>query len=239
MELHIYPTSDLAIRSLADFFVQIVHSAITEKGYAHVVLTGGNSPKKLYNLLASEEYKSQVEWSKVFFFFGDERYVPSTHDDYNGSMVKQLFFDPLEIPETNIFYVNTSLEPEKAAEEYAMKITSLFTNKPVIFDLVLLGLGDNAHTASLFPFTPVLSEQKEIVKSVYVDELKSFRITLTAPVINNAHNIAFLVFGNEKADAVFNVIEGEKNHEKYPGQLIEPVTGTGHWFLDEAAAGKL
>ena len=239
MELHIYPTSDSAIKSLADFFVQIVHSAITEKGYAYVVLTGGNSPKKLYNLLASEEYKGQLEWSKVFFFFGDERYVPFVHDEHNGRMVKQLFFDPLDIPETNIFYVNTSLEPEKAAEEYALKITSLFMNKPVSFDLVLLGLGDNAHTASLFPYTSVLSEQKEIVKAVYVDELKSHRITLTAPVINSAHNIAFLVFGNDKAEAVYNVIEGEKNHEKYPGQLIEPLTGTGHWFLDEAAAAKL
>jgi 6-phosphogluconolactonase len=239
MELHIYSSVDLAIRSVADYFVQSVHNAITEKGYAYVVLTGGNSPKPLYSLLASDEYRGQLDWSKIFFFFGDERHVPFTDAGHNGAMVKQLLFDPLEIPETNIFYINTSLPPEEAAKEYELKVKSIFMNRPVQFDLVLLGLGSNAHTASLFPYTDVLSEENALVKSVYVDELSANRITLTAPVINNAKEIAFLVFGADKADAVFNVLEGERDPEKYPGQLIQPGIGAGHWFLDEAAAARL
>jgi 6-phosphogluconolactonase len=239
MELHIYSSVDLAIRSVADYFVQSVHNAVTEKGYAYVVLTGGNSPKQLYSLLASDEYKEQLDWSKIFFFFGDERYVPFTDANHNGAMVKRLLFDPLQIDETNIFYINTTVSPEESAKEYELKINSIFMNRPVVFDLVLLGLGSNAHTASLFPHTNVLNETSAIVKSVFVDELDAYRITLTAPAINSATEIAFLVFGADKAEAVYNVIEGERDAAKYPAQLIKPATGAGHWFLDEAAAAKL
>jgi 6-phosphogluconolactonase len=239
MELHIYSSVDSAIRSVADYFVQSVHNAITEKGYAYVVLTGGNSPKQLYSLLASDEYRGQLDWSKIFFFFGDERYVPFTDASHNGAMVKRLLFDPLQINETNIFYINTILSPEESAKEYELKINSIFMNRPVVFDLVLLGLGSNAHTASLFPHTTVLNETEAVVKSVFVDELNAYRITLTAPAINSANEIAFLVFGADKADAVYNVIEGERDAAKYPAQLIKPATGAGHWFLDESAAAKL
>ncbi len=239
MEVHIYSSVDLAIRSVADYFVQSVHNAVTEKGYAYVVLTGGNSPKKLYSMLASDEYREQLDWSKIFFFFGDERYVSFTDADHNGAMVKRLLFDPLQIQETNIFYINTALPPEESAKEYELKVRSIFMNKPVQFDMVLLGLGSNAHTASLFPFTEVLNETEALVKSIYVDELKAYRITLTAPAINSANEIAFLVFGADKAEAVFNVMEGERDAARFPGQLIKPGTGAGHWFLDEAAAARL
>ncbi len=237
--INIYKDAEQAIKGLADYFVQTVNAAIKEKGRCTIVLSGGNSPKKLYKLLASWEYGRQIDWDKTYFFFGDERYVPFTDPDNNGSMVKKILFDPLRIADGNIFYINTSVPPDDAAKKYAQRVLSHFKNRPVQFDLVLLGLGDNAHTASLFPHTPVLKEQKALVKAVYLEDHQSHRITMTAALINESHAIAFLVYGETKAKAVQNVLEGEKDFDSYPAQLIIPEEGVVHWFLDEAAAGSL
>ena len=239
MELHIYKSPEEVITGLADFFVQVVKAAIAANGKCNVVLSGGNSPKKLYELLVSPLYKHQIDWSKIYFFFGDERNVPFTDKDNNGLMAKQTLFDPLHIDDLKIFYINTALSPDEAAADYAKRIQLHFEKKPIQFDLILLGLGDNAHTASLFPHTPVLFEMKDLVSAVFVKELKSYRITMTAPLINEAHDITFLVFGEAKAEAVFNVLNGEKNIAEYPAQLIEAEDGMVHWFLDEAAAQQI
>ena len=135
--------------------------------------------------------------------------------------------------------MNTSLPPVESATKYSQRILSHFKKKPLQFDLVLLGLGDNAHTASLFPHTPVLKEQKALVKSVYLEDQQAHRITLTAPLINEAHNIAFLVYGEAKAKAVQQVLKGKRDADNYPAQLIETETGALDWFLDEAAAGGI
>jgi len=237
--LHIYKTAYETIRGLADYFVQTVNTAIKEKDRCAVVLSGGNSPKKLYELLASFDYSRQIDWDKIYFFFGDERYVPFTDPENNGNMAKKALFEPLMIPDANIFYINTALPPEESAKKYAQRILSYFKNDPVRFDVILLGLGDNAHTASLFPHTPVLKEKKALVSAVYIKELSSYRITMTAALINEAHAIAFLVYGEAKAIAVHNVLEGEKDFETYPAQLIIPEEGVLHWFLDEDAAKGL
>ena len=237
--LHIYKTVDETIKELADHFVQTVNAAIKGKGWCTVVLPGGNSPKRLYKLLSTENHSQQIDWDKVYFFFGDERYVPFTDPENNGNMVKKNLFDPLMIPDGNIFYINTAVSPDESAKKYAQRILSHFKNDPVRFDLVLLGLGENAHTASLFPHTPVLKEKKALVRAVYVEEVSSYRITMTAALINEAHAIAFLVYGVEKANAVYNVLEGEKDPENYPAQLINPGEGVVNWFLDEDAAKKL
>lgn len=239
MELHVYITADETISMLADFFVRTVNDAIETKGECSVVLSGGNSPRKLYEVLSSPSYKKQVNWNKIYFFFGDERCVPFTDKDNNGLMAKQILFDPLEIDESKIFYINTRLSPAEAAIDYSQVILSYFHKKPVQFDLVLLGLGDNAHTASLFPHTTVLYEMKELVSAVYVEEIKSYRITMTAPLINEAHSIAFLVYGESKAEAVYHVLKAGKNIDRYPAQLIEDDEGVVHWFLDEQAAKKI
>ena len=239
MELHIYKTADDVITGIADFFVAAVNAAIKKNGGCTVVLSGGNSPKKLHELLASPAYNKKIDWDKIYFFFGDERNVPFTDKDNNGLMAKQTLFDPLHIDDSKIFYINTALSPDEAAVDYAKRIQSHFEKKPIQFDLILLGLGDNAHTASLFPHTPVLFEMKDLVSAVFVKELKLYRITMTAPLINEAHEIAFLVFGEAKAEAVFNVLNGEKNMEEYPAQLIEAEDGMVHWFLDEAAAQQI
>jgi len=239
MELYIYKTPDEVIEGLANYFIQTVKTAIKEKNECAVVLSGGNSPKKLYELLASMDYGNQIDWDKVYFFFADERYVPFNDPGNNGNMVKKALFEPLMIPDANIFYINTAVPPGESAKKYSQRILSYFKNNPVRFDLILLGLGDNAHTASLFPHTPVLKEKKALVSAVYIQELSSYRITMTAALINEAHAIAFLVYGGAKANAVHDVLEGEKNFETFPAQIIDPDDGVLHWFLDEDAARNL
>ncbi len=239
MELHIYKSADETITGLADFFVETVNKAITTNGECNLVLSGGNSPKHLYELLASQSYKNKIDWSKIWFFFGDERYVPFDDKDYNGLMAKQSLFDPLNIDEARIFYINTALAPEAAATDYAKKIMAHFGQNPIQFDLILLGLGDNSHTASLFPHTKVLYEMKALMRAIFIEELKAYRITMTAPLINEAHEIVFLVYGASKATAVKHILKGEKDIDNYPAQLIAAEEGTVHWFLDEAAAVQI
>lgn len=231
MKIHVYKNPDEVNIALADFFVEKCNEAIAVKGYANVVLSGGNSPKKLHELLAAE-YATKTSWTKINFFFGDERYVPFESPDNNGAMAKRTLFDPLNIDESKIFYIDTSLEPEDAAEAYAM----IF---PSAVDFIFLGLGDNVHTASLFPYTDILDEKSPTVKNIYVEEVKAMRISLTAPLINQAKTIAFLVYGAGKAEAVHDAIEGEENYKKFPAQLIKPSNGEVHWFLDQASAKPL
>ena len=238
MELHIYNSADEVITGLADFFVETVNKAIEENGECNLVLSGGNSPKHLYELLTSS-YKNKVDWTKIWFFFGDERYVPFTDKNNNGHLAKQSFFDPLNIDESRIFYINTALTPEAAAADYAKKIVAHFGKNPIQFDLVLLGLGDNAHTASLFPHTPVLYEMKALMSALFIEELKAYRITMTAPLINESHEIVFLVYGASKASAVHHILKEERDVDNYPAQLIEAEEGTVHWFLDTAAATQI
>lgn len=237
--LHVFDKVDSLFTSIADFIVAKAGEAIAKEGRFSLVLSGGNSPKKLHELLASDAYRTKIEWSKVFFFFGDERYVPATHQDSNFLMAKNTLFDPLNISKSQIFPINTSLPPAGCAKAYEKDIVTFFGNNPVKFDLIILGLGDNSHTASLFPNTAVLHEKNALVKEEYIEEVKMYRITLTAPVINDAHYISFLLYGAGKAEAVKHILEDERNVNEYPAQLIHPTTGELHWFMDVAAADKL
>jgi 6-phosphogluconolactonase len=236
---YIYKDADQLLNSLADFVVVRANEAIQQHGRFSFVLSGGSSPKKLFELLASDQYRKQIDWTKVFFFFGDERYVPADHPDSNFLMAKKALFDSLQISPGQIFRMKTELAPEEAALSYEKDLQGYFMNNLVRFDLVLLGLGDDAHTASLFPHTTVLQEKESLVKALYIDKVKMNRITLTAPCINQAAAIAFLVYGPSKADAVHHVLQGGQNINEYPAQLIRPNGGALHWFLDEAAASRL
>jgi len=237
--LHIFDKVDTLFTSIADFIVAKSKEAIAKDGRFSLVLSGGNSPKKLHELLASEKYRDQVEWSKVFFFFGDERYVPANHPDSNFLMAKNTLFDPLNISKSQVFPINTSLPPAGSAKAYEKDILTFFGNKPASFDVVILGLGDNSHTASLFPHTAVLHETEALVKEEYIEEVKMYRITLTAPIINKADYITFLLYGAGKAEAVRHILEDERNIEEYPAQLIKPIKGELHWFMDDGASSKL
>ncbi len=239
MGIHIFKTQEELLNSIAEYFIKIATVAIAEKGAFDVSLVGGNSPKKLYALLTTEKFRKQIDWKKINFFLGDERYVPETDPQYNGLMVQKILFEPMHISESQIFKIDTSIPPDAAAKKYNDIISTHFKNKIVQFDLILLGLGDNAHTASLFPNTDVLKEETATVKSVFVKELNSYRITMTAPMINQAKNIAFLVFGADKAKAVFQILNAERNIQNYPAQLIQPTNGKLDWFLDEDAASLI
>lgn len=239
MKLHVFPAADEALRALADYFVAAARQAVAARGRAAVALSGGSSPKKLYELLAAPEYREKVAWEQVYFFFGDERNVPQTSPDSNYLMAKKALFDPLAVRPAQVFAIDTRLPPAEAATQYALAIEEFFEEEKARFDLVLLGLGDNAHTASLFPHTPVLHDTTVGVKEVFLPEQQVFRITMTAPLLNQAQAIAFLVYGADKALAVQQILEFDRDIEQYPAQLIAPASAEVDWFLDAAAASKL
>jgi 6-phosphogluconolactonase len=239
MNLLIYKTKTELLKDLAEYVITIGEKAIAENNCFNFVLTGGNSPKELYTML-SMDYREKLDWTKVYFFIGDERDVPPGHESYNGLMARKSLLDPLNIAPDHIFFVDTTLAPEKAAIEYAKDISTHFKGADLSFDLILLGMGDDAHTASLFPGTEVLGNKDVTVDAVYVDKLATYRITFTAPLINKAKNVAFLVFGEAKAEAIKHVIEDQtKNPQLYPSQLIDPIDGSLTFFLDSEAAKLL
>ena len=225
--------------AFANFFIDTAQSSIAEHGKFNVVLSGGNSPKKLYELLASSLYNKKMDWKKLFFFFGDERCVPQDDSENNARMVHQALFDPLHISSNQIFKIDTSLQPPEAAAKYMDVIEAHFTGRQPRFDLIVLGLGENAHTASLFPNNEVLVETSGTIKEVFLQDENRFRITMTAPLINEGHHLAFLVYGKNKSKAVRHVLKDKTDIQKYPAQLIRPVHGDLQWFLDEGAAPDL
>ncbi len=239
MQLHILDTDQEAIVALADFFIETAQAAITERDECNVALSGGRSPQQLHALLASSKYRDRTDWKKVCFFFGDERYVPANDPESNAHMAREAMLDPLHIPPFQIFEVDTELPPAEAARQYTEKIDRHFKGETVRFDLILLGLGENAHTASLFPHTVVLEDTSASVKSLFVEELNAYRITMTAPLINQARQVCFLVLGASKAAAVQQILRGKPDKQKYPAQLIRPKPGELHWFLDQGAAARL
>ncbi|RXJ49642.1 6-phosphogluconolactonase [Gelidibacter gilvus] len=240
MNIKIYDNSDNLINALAQAVCDAAIEAISARGQFNFVLSGGSSPKKLYKLLGSKPYKKQIDWEKTYFFFGDERFVPKDDAQRNSLMAKKALFDPLKIPKSHIFKVDTTGSPEEAAQKYAESIANHFQKTPVKFDFLLLGIGDNSHTASLFPHTDVLNETKATVKSVFVKEVDMYRITMTAPLINQAKNIAFLVFGEDKSEAVFQILEDKTGSAaQYPARLINSDDHKVIWYLDTAAASRL
>lgn len=239
MQVHIHSTPDETLHSMARYFVAAAQRAVASRDQFVVVLSGGNSPKKLYELLASPAYRGQIAWEKTFFFFGDERYVPHTDPESNYLMAKTAFLDALSIPAAQVFAFDTTLEPIEAAQQYTQVIEHFFAPANPRFDLVLMGLGDDAHTASLFPGTPILQETAAIAKEVFVEEKQVYRLTMTAPLLNEGRAFAFLVHGKDKADAVQHVLSDERNVQKFPAQLIAPISGELHWFLDQEAAALL
>ena len=238
MQLNIFENESELNEELAQYVIDIANIATAEKGRFDFVLTGGNSPKGLYNLL-STTYKDQIDWDKVYFFFGDERTVLPFEKDYNGLMAKESFFDNLTLKEEQIYYINTNLTPEKAAADYKQRLDKHFNGKPIVFDLVLLGMGDDAHTASIFPQTELVHNNEATVASVWVEKLNTFRVSLTAPLINQAKNVAFITFGANKAEALEQVWRDEKEVSNFPAQLINPTSGELQWFVDEAATAFL
>lgn len=240
-ELLVCPDPEAVAREGARRFVLHAAAAIQQRGRFAVALSGGSTPKRMYEVLA-QEHRDQVDWDLVHFFWGDERFVPSTNAASNYHMTEVALLNALELQNGNIHRVRTELEgAEAAAAAYEREIISFFSLAGELprFDLILLGLGTNGHTASLFPYSKSLHENSRLVVAEYIDEVKQSRITLTAPVINAARDILFLATGAEKASVVKEILFGPIDTERLPAQLIHPASSTATWLLDRTGASQL
>ncbi len=213
----------------AEKFAEIAEESIADSGQFTVALSGGSTPKKLYSILTEEPFRSQIEWQKIQFFFGDERCVAPDSEESNFRMADDNLFSKLNIPDKNIHrFMTENGEPESTALLYEQEIQKSFSinaGEFPRFDLVLLGMGDDGHTASLFPATGALKEDKRIVVGNFVPKFDKFRLTFTAPTINNAHFVIFLISGKKKAEAFRKVFSGKFDPDKLPSQLIKPTDG--------------
>jgi 6-phosphogluconolactonase len=236
--IQIYNTTEEINIKAAALFVASAQKAIAEKGKFTAVLTGGSSPAGIYKLLASDAYKNKIDWSKVFIFWGDERWVPLNDDLSNAKMSYSTLLSHVPIPSENIFEMyKDGVTPEDFAITYEHSIRKVLGEEGK-FDLILLGMGDDGHTASLFPGQAVLEEQNKWVAAYYLEPQKMHRITLTAPLINKAEKIIVVAFGDKKAHALKEVTTGAYNPATYPMQLIKPVSGELLFLVDKNAAGS-
>ena len=244
--IKVFPNIEELNYFAAEKFVELAADSMEMHGFFNVALAGGSTPKALYQLLAGDKFRDKIFWNAVQFYFGDERNVLPDHSESNFRMAKENLFDPLKIAELNIHRWQTEYKnPERIAEVYSDKLRFGFSkaggvNEPFPrFDLILLGMGADGHTASLFPYTEALGETARIAVANRVEKLGTTRFTLTFPVINNARNVIFLVAGAEKAETLKAVLEGDFEPEKYPSQTVKPEHGDLFWLIDERAASLL
>lgn len=224
-------------------FVGLAREAVARRGSFTVALSGGSTPRRLYQLLAEAPYRNQVAWERVEFFWGDERAVPPDHPDSNYQLAAAALLSKLDVPPERIHRIQAErADRDAAARDYQVEIARVFgvaaEDPPPALDLVLLGLGDDGHTASLFPYSEGLRERRRWVVRHFVERLGAERITLTLPILNRAKEIRFLVAGAEKAPALRAVLEGPRDPERLPAQLVQPEAGRLIWLVDQAAASQ-
>ena len=229
MELKVFPTPADVARAAAQRFVSL--------SPRFVALSGGSTPRVLYELLAdlNEPFREQIAWSTTHFFFTDERNVPPDHPESNYRMANEALFSRVPLPVENIHRIQGERSANDAANTYEHDLRESFGEAIPVFDLVLLGLGEDGHTASLFPHSPALNETERLVAAPWIDKLEAYRITLTLPVLNAARSVLFLVTGAFKAEIVGEIINAD-NKTNYPAQTICPTSGAVSWLVDEAAA---
>jgi 6-phosphogluconolactonase len=240
MKPRIFETSADLFQGAAEEFSKRAAAAINDHGQFCVALSGGSTPKTLFNLLASGKFSS-LPWDKTFLFWGDERYVPSDAAESNFRMTKEALLSKVPIPTENVFRIKTEISPaDRAAAAYEETLRAFFNLKPgelPSFDLTMNGIGSEGHTASLFPDSPALEETERLVLAPWIEKFKMFRITLTLPVFNHAACVLFMAAGKEKAPILQEVFE--KPGSMLPAQRINPSRGELLWFIDRAAASGL
>jgi 6-phosphogluconolactonase len=236
----VYPDSASFIAGAANFIVDVAVKSIADHDRFALALSGGSTPQPVYTRLASAGYCERIDWSKVHVFFGDERCVPPAEAGSNYHMVREALLDHVPLPSGNIHRIQGELDPTQAALSYEQDLQALFrTSTFPAFDLICLGMGDNGHTASLFPGTAALRERERWVVAQYVEVITTWRVTFTAPLINAARHVAFLVEGAGKAEMLWRVLDGPYQPDVLPAQLIQPANGQVHWLVDAAAAAKI
>jgi 6-phosphogluconolactonase len=238
MNKEIVKDSSALARRAAEIFVDAARAAVATHGRFSVALSGGSTPRKLYELLATTEFRAQIEWQKTHFFFGDERNVSPDDAESNFGMTRETLFSRVpEIPSENIHRVRAELAAHDAASHYECELKDFFKHELPRFDLILLGLGADGHTASLFPSSPALRENQRWFVENWVEKLAAYRLTLTFPVLNNARQIVFLVSGADKAAIIREIFQNTET--KYPAQQIKLTNGNLLWLFDEQASSKL
>lgn len=236
MEIRIFESKE----AVAENFCTFLHNLIKKNGAVHIALSGGSTPKIVFNELASE-YRDLIPWADVHLYWGDERCVPPTDAESNYRMTKEHLLDAIEIPEANVHRIKGEEEPEEEARRYA---SVLRQNVPLHgdlpqFDLVILGMGDDGHTASVFPHQIELWDSPNLCEVAVHPDSGQKRITLTGGVINQAGHVAFLVTGSNKSERLREILDKEGNYHQYPASLVAPDSGELLWFLDKAAAAEI
>ena len=244
-EIVVLPDPAAIAEAAAERVVAAADEAVALAGRFRIGLSGGSTPKLLFERLASDDFHARVDWTNVEVFFADERCVPPDHADSNYRMARETLWSKVPIPGDNVYRMRGEVEPpEEAAKEYGRLLKETFGGPAIEdgagLDLLLLGMGDDGHTASLFPGTPALAEAKHRCVAQLVERSttgRSWRLTLTAPFINRSRDVLILVAGAGKAKALSDVLEGPRDPQRLPIQLVAPVGGKVTWLVDVAAAG--
>jgi len=241
-EIRVVPDAAALAEAAATAFVRLTTAAVAQRGRATVALSGGSTPKRMGQLLAASPYAERIEWARLRVFWGDERWVPMGDPESNAGEAKRGFLDRVPLPKDQIHTFETQHgTPELAAEQYEQTVLEVVPSGDGIpqFDLIFLGMGDDGHTASLFPGTSAVHEQTRLVVANPVSKLNTIRLTFTSPLINAASLVVFLIGGAGKAEMLHKVLDGPVDVDLTPSQIVRPVRGSLVWIVDEAAAARL
>jgi 6-phosphogluconolactonase len=236
----VFDTQEQVAQAAAERFVDYSAASIADHGSFTVALAGGSTPRRAYELLGSDEFKNRLDWPVVQLFFGDERMVPPDSPESNYRMVNDALLSRVSLPPQNVHRMNGEIAPQESAELYEAELKSFFaTTAWPRFDLILLGMGDDGHTASLFPGDEALNETAKWVVVTRHPQSGQARITLTLPVINQAARVVFLVTGKKKAAPLVRILHGDAANEELPARKVTPVNGVLEWLVDRSAASDL
>jgi 6-phosphogluconolactonase len=239
VDLKIYPDKNALNQAALQIFIDLADVSIREQGSFSVALSGGSTPRSLYQALAKPENARRLDWEHIHLFFGDERHVPLNHPDSNFRMVQESLLDRILIPNENVHRVRAEIDVHRAARAYEETLRTHFKGEWPCFDLVLLGMGADGHTASLFPKSAGLKEEKSWFIANYAPEMETWRLTLTKNAINHARNILVVVQGEDKAQMLAEVLEGGHHPVETPIQMISPKNGRMVWLVDHDATQQL
>ncbi len=238
MNIKVFPSEVDVCEALAGWTCDLISKTLRDQEYFTLALSGGNTPKILFQKLSSKKYNDKVDWKRVHIFWGDERMVPADDERNNAGMAFKNLLQHTDVPHENVHRIRVDIEPLFAVEDYEHRLHNYFDNRVSSFDLIFLGLGEDGHTLSLFPGSDAIGENKNWV-SLAFNEKQEARVTLLPALVNKSSFIVFLVTGKKKADIVHRVLEGVYQPEVLPAQIIKPLNGELNWFLDKDAAQKL
>lgn len=238
--IHIHSNAEAVAQTAADFIANKIQAVLERQDRFTIALSGGSTPKRLHELLSESPFGEKIDWSRLHIFWGDERYVPLEDERNNARMAYDTLLNHVAIPEEQIHLMRTDYpDPAESALQYERLLHRYFDGQPNTFDLLILGMGDDGHTLSLFPGTEVVHETRRWCTAFYLQKQDMFRITITRPVANQSACILFLTTGAAKAHALKEVIHGMPDIDMYPAQSIKATSGEVHWIIDQAAAAGL